>query len=67
MQNDRDAISHEESDDGSIETEHDADVYLEKGHSEGENQNSYVISDVGLLFTWLAFELHQEILSGDKT
>lgn len=51
MQNDRDAISHEESDDGSIETEHDADVYLEKGHSEGENQNSYVISDVGLLFT----------------
>jgi hypothetical protein len=50
VQNDRDAISHEESDDGSIETEHDAHVDLKKGHSEGENQNSYVISDVGLLF-----------------
>lgn len=51
MHNDRDAISHEESDDGSIEAEHDAHVDLEKGHSEREYQNSYVISDIGLLFS----------------
>ena len=66
MSDDGNEVSHEKSNNGSIETENDADIYLEKGDYKAANHDQYVIDDVYLILCMrIAKQIHA-LFSGQK-